>query len=361
MRLLVTGGAGFIGSNLVHELLRPTAPPPELTPDRVVILDALTYSGNRANFEELKGDPRLVFVHGSILDQELVAKLLTEHEITAVMHLAAESHVDRSIDTPLPFIETNVVGTLKMLEAARHYRAVLTDSEKKEAFRFHHISTDEVFGSLSLTDPAFNEKTAYDPRSPYSASKAGSDHLVRAYHHTYGLPILITNCSNNYGPMQFPEKLIPLVILNALEGKPLPIYGDGKQRRDWLHVRDHALALIRVLKRGQVGETYTIGGESEVTNIEIVQQICRILDELSPRADGQPHVSAITHVKDRPGHDRRYSISIEKIRTELDWKPEETLASGLEQTVSWYIKNRAWCEDITKNKYARERLGSAQA
>ena len=351
MRILVTGGAGFIGSNLVHELLREGS-----AVEQVVNLDSLTYSGNLENLAGLEKNSRHLFTEGSIGDQELISHLLEKHQIQAVMNLAAETHVDRSIDTPEPFLETNVMGTLRLLEACRRYGAKLRGA-KKEKFRFLHVSTDEVFGSLKKSDPAFCETTPYDPRSPYSASKAGSDHLVRAYGHTYGLPILITNCSNNYGPRQFPEKLIPLMILNALENKPLPVYGDGKQRRDWLYVRDHCLALQLVLEKGRAGETYTVGGESEMPNLEILTQICTILDRLAPRADKKPHISGVRHVADRPGHDRRYAISIEKIRGELGWKPQEDLASGLEKTVRWYLENKAWSDAITKRTYARTRLG----
>ncbi|MDB4793605.1 dTDP-glucose 4,6-dehydratase [Methylacidiphilales bacterium] len=353
MNLLITGGAGFIGSNLVHELLRKDHPEP---PQKIIVLDALTYSGNRENLAGLESDPRFEFVPGNILDQRLVAQLLIHHQIGGVMHLAAETHVDRSIDGPEPFLQTNVIGTLHLLESARKYFAQLEDSAR-DAFRFLHVSTDEVFGSLALADPPFSETTAYDPRSPYSASKAGSDHLVRAYGHTYGLPILVTNCSNNYGPRQFPEKLIPLMILNALEGKPLPVYGDGQQRRDWLYVRDHAQALELVMRRGRLGETYTIGGESEKTNLELLHRLTDLLNQHAPRQDGQSHRVGIQHVEDRPGHDRRYSISIEKIRSELGWKPSENLASGLEKTVLWYLQNKSWCEAITTRQYDRVRLG----
>jgi dTDP-glucose 4,6-dehydratase len=353
MRILVTGGAGFIGSNLVHEFLREDNPRPV---ERLLNLDALTYSGNLDNLAGLETNSRHIFVEGSIADQGLVTHLLEKHRIEAVLNLAAETHVDRSIDGPAPFLETNVMGTFRLLEACRHYFSSLTGAER-DGFRFLHVSTDEVFGSLEKSDPPFSETTAYDPRSPYSASKAASDHLVRAYGHTYGLPILITNCSNNYGPRQFPEKFIPLMILNALEGVPLPVYGDGQQRRDWLYVRDHCLAIQLVLQKGLAGETYTIGGECEMANLDILHLICRLLDEQAPRPDGQPHVGGLQHVPDRPGHDRRYAISIAKIRGELGWSPRENLATGLEKTVRWYLENRAWSEAITQGKYARSRLG----
>ena len=354
MRILVTGGAGFIGSNLVHELLRRDRAEPI---EQVVNLDALTYSGNPENLAGLEDHPRYVFVRGSIADQDLVGGLLKQHRIQAVMHLAAETHVDRSIDTPEPFFQTNVIGTLRLLEACRSYWSGLV-GEDRDRFRFHHVSTDEVFGSLAASDPPFCETTPYDPRSPYAASKAGSDHIVRAYSHTYGLPIVITNCSNNYGPRQFPEKLIPLIILNILEGRPLPVYGDGLQRRDWLYVVDHCRALELVLRRGVVGETYAIGGESEMPNLEIVRLLCKILNRLAPRPDGKSHENLISYVTDRPGHDRRYAISIEKIRSTLGWQPQEQLAGGLEKTVKWYLDNRSWCEAITANKYQRTRLGA---
>jgi dTDP-glucose 4,6-dehydratase len=354
MRLLVTGGAGFIGSNLIHDLLAHDRAEPV---ERVVNLDALTYSGNPENLAGLEGDPRHVFAHGSIADEALVDSLLATHRIQAVMHLAAETHVDRSIDCPEPFFQTNVIGTLRLLGSVRRHWSRLA-GEERARFRFHHISTDEVFGSLGPAAPAFCEATPYDPRSPYAASKAASDHLVRASAHTYGLPVLITNCSNNYGPRQFPEKLIPLIILNILEGRPLPVYGDGLQRRDWLHVADHCRALELVLRRGTPGETYTIGGESEVTNLELVRMICRLLDRLAPRADGQSHEKLISLVPDRPGHDRRYAISIEKIRSTLGWRPREKLAIGLEKTVRWYLENRGWCESIAAHKYQRGRLGT---
>jgi dTDP-glucose 4,6-dehydratase len=338
MRILVTGGAGFIGSNLVHELLRERRTDPV---EQVVSLDALTYSGRRENLADLDGDPRHVFVHGSIADEPLVGRLLSEHRIEAVLHLAAETHVDRSIDRPEPFFQTNVIGTLRLLEACRHYWSRLAGADRAR-FRFHHVSTDEVFGSLGPQDPPFCETTGYDPHSPYAASKAGGDHLVRACAHTYGLPVLISHSSNNYGPRQFPEKLIPLTIGHLLAGRLVPLYGDGLQRRDWLYVADHCRALELVLRRGAVGETYTIGGGAEISNLEMVRTLCRLLDRLAPRADGKSHDILISHVADRPGHDRRYAISAEKIRSHLGWRPQETLATGLEKTVRWYLENRSW-------------------
>jgi dTDP-glucose 4,6-dehydratase len=351
MRILVTGGAGFIGSNLVHALLETDR---DDAVERVVNLDALTYCGRRANLAGLDHDSRHVFVHGSIEDDALVAKLLQQHRIQAVMHLAAETHVDRSIDDPRRFFQTNVIGTQRLLESCRHFVSGLSAADRAR-FRFLHVSTDEVFGSLAPSAPPFCETTAYDPRSPYAASKAAADHLVRAYAHTYGLPVLVTNCSNNYGPRQFPEKLVPLVILNLLEGRPLPIYGDGLQRRDWLHVADHCQALELVLRRGTPGETYAIGGDSEMSNLEMVNMICRLMDRLAPRPDGQSHTILISHVADRPGHDRRYAVSIAKIRSALGWSPRESLATGLEKTIRWYLENKPWGEEI---EYRRTRLGA---
>jgi len=350
MRILVTGGAGFIGSNLVHHLLRGNEV------ERIVNLDALSYAGNPDNLSSLDAESRHVFVHGSIADEALVASLLEKHRIQAVLHLAAETHVDRSIDTPEPFAQTNVLGTLRLLEACRRHWALL-ESAEKNGFRFLHVSTDEVFGSLAPDAPPFCETTPYEPRSPYAASKAAADHFVRACGNTYGLPVVLTNCSNNYGPRQFPEKLVPLMILNALEGRPLPVYGDGQQRRDWLFVEDHCRALELVLQRGRVGETYTIGGEAETANLDLVRLLCEILDRLSPRRDGLSYKTQIAHVADRPGHDRRYAMSIRKIKSELDWQPSEKLATGLEKTVRWYLDHRAWCQAITEKKYGRERLG----
>jgi dTDP-glucose 4,6-dehydratase len=338
--IIVTGGAGFIGSNFVLDWFRQPDPAP------VVTLDALTYAGNRQNLATLDHDPRHIFVHGNILDASLVDQLFTQHQPTAIIHFAAESHVDRSIDGPKEFIRTNIEGTFVLLEAARTYWEALQHRapEKAKAFRFLHVSTDEVYGSLSASDPAFCETTAYQPNSPYSASKAASDHLVRAWHHTYGLPVLTTNCSNNYGPLQFPEKLIPLIITNALAGKPLPIYGDGMNIRDWLYVTDHCRAIRCVLEKGAPGQVYNIGGWNEMPNIEIVKTICRILDQKSPataKQAGGAHENLIRFVKDRPGHDRRYAIDARKIAQELGWKPQETFQTGIEKTVDWYLKAHA--------------------
>ncbi len=353
MNVLVTGGCGFIGSNFIRQRLTEKNSP--LT--RLVNLDALTYAGNPANLADLAGDPRYVFAHGSIGDTDLVARLLAEHQIDAIVNFAAESHVDRSIDSPEPFVQTNVVGTLRLLNATRLYWTKLPQA-KKDAFRFLHVSTDEVYGTLSPTDPAFTEETPFAPNSPYAASKASSDHFVRSYQHTFKLPTLTTNCSNNYGPYHFPEKLIPLVILNALEGKPLPVYGDGQQIRDWLYVEDHAAAIWLVLQKGRVGETYNIGGLNEQPNIDIVKGICALLDRKSPRSDRQPYTTQITYVADRPGHDRRYAIDCTKLQRELGWAPRESFATGIEKTVEWYLTHRAWAADITAKKYARERLGT---
>jgi dTDP-glucose 4,6-dehydratase len=353
MNLLVTGGCGFIGSNFIRQRL--TEPGSALT--KLVNLDALTYAGNPANLADLAGDPRYVFAHGDIGDVALVPRLLAEHAIDAVVNFAAESHVDRSIDSPEPFIQTNVTGTLRLLNCAKQYWTKLP-APQKAAFRFLHVSTDEVYGSLAPGAPAFTEEHHYEPNSPYAASKAASDHLVRAYRHTYGLPTLTTNCSNNYGPYHFPEKLIPLIILNALEGKNLPVYGDGLQVRDWLYVADHATALWLVLQQGRVGETYNLGGLNEQPNLAIVKKICELLDRKSPRADGQGYASQITHVTDRPGHDRRYAIDCAKIKRELGWSPQESFATGIEKTVDWYLQNRAWAAEITARKYSRERLGT---
>ena len=354
MNILVTGGCGFIGSNFIRQRLAESGS--ALT--KLVNLDALTYAGNPANLADVAGDPRYVFLQGDIGDGALVAQLLAEHAIDAVVNFAAESHVDRSIDSPEPFVQTNVVGTLRLLNAARLYWAKLPEP-RKNAFRFLHISTDEVYGTLAPDDPAFTEQTPFAPNSPYAASKASSDHLVRSYHHTYKFPTLTTNCSNNYGPYHFPEKLIPLMILNALEGKPLPVYGDGMQIRDWLYVEDHAAAIWLVLQRGRVGETYNIGGLNEKPNIEIVQTICALLDRKSPRADGKSYATQITHVQDRPGHDRRYAIDCEKIQRELGWSPRESFETGIEKTVDWYLGHREWAADITAGRYARQRLGTA--
>jgi len=355
MNLLVTGGCGFIGSNFIRQRLLETGS--RLA--KLVNLDALTYAGNPANLADLAGDPRYVFAHGDIGDAALVTRLLAEHQIDAVVNFAAESHVDRSIDSPEPFIQTNVVGTLRLLNCARLHWSKLPEP-KKSAFRFLHVSTDEVYGTLAPTDPAFTEETPFAPNSPYAASKAASDHLVRSYRHTYKFPTLTTNCSNNYGPFHFPEKLIPLVILNALEGKPLPVYGDGLQVRDWLYVEDHAAAIWLVLQRGRIGETYNIGGLNEKPNLEIVRTICALLDEKSPRADGKKYAEQITNVADRPGHDRRYAINCSKLQGELGWGPRENFTTGIEKTVDWYLTHRTWAADITSKKYARERLGTAK-
>lgn len=349
MRILVTGGAGFIGSNYIRFILS--------TADFVLNLDKLTYAGNLGNLEDVAQNLNYCFVHGDIGDEVLLGKLLQEHRITAVVNFAAESHVDRSIDGPEAFVQTNVVGTFRLLQAVRKYWGELEEQEKR-SFRFLHVSTDEVFGSLQESDPAFCETTPYAPNSPYSASKAASDHFVRAYHHTYGLPVLTTNCSNNYGPYQFPEKLIPLMILNALAGKPLPIYGDGQNIRDWLYVEDHARAIHLVLQRGQLGETYNVGGLNEVKNIDIVDLLCAKLDELQPRADGKSYVEQKTFVKDRPGHDRRYAMDCRKIQSELGWQPQESFATGLDKTVAWYLANPAWCESIVSGRYQGQRLGT---
>ena len=341
--ILVTGGAGFIGSNFVLDWLAGGGEP-------VVNLDKLTYAGNLENLAPLSGDPRHVFVRGDIGDRELVAGLLTNHRIRAIVHFAAESHVDRSIHGPEDFIETNIVGTFRLLEAARAYWSALPAAER-DAFRFLHVSTDEVYGSLAPDDPPFAETNQYQPNSPYSASKAASDHLVRGYHHTYGLPVVTTNCSNNYGPLQFPEKLIPLVIANALAGKPLPIYGDGRQIRDWLYVGDHCSAIRRALAAGRLGEVYNIGGSSEQANIDVVHTLCRILDEERPRADGKPYTEQITYVKDRPGHDRRYAINARKITGELGWTPAETFETGIRRTVRWYLDHQPWVANVTSGAY----------
>ena len=352
--ILVTGGAGFIGSNFVLQWCAHTDEP-------VLNLDALTYAGNLANLQSLAGSPQHVFVQGDIRDSALLNRLFAEYKPRAVVHFAAESHVDRSILGPEAFVETNVVGTFRLLEAARTYWSGLDEAEKA-AFRFLHVSTDEVYGTLGPNDPAFSETTPYAPNSPYSASKAGSDHLVRAYHHTYGLPTLTTNCSNNYGPYHFPEKLIPLMIVNALAGKPLPVYGDGQQIRDWLYVEDHCAAIRRVLEAGKPGETYNVGGWNEKANIDIVQTVCALLDELAPAPDrdvrdarsGAPlarYAELITHVTDRPGHDRRYAIDARKLERELGWKPAETFETGIRKTVQWYLANQEWVAAVQDGSY----------
>jgi len=341
--VLVTGAAGFIGSNFVIDWLAQSDEP-------VINLDALTYAGNLENLASLRGDARHTFVHGDIGDFGLVSRLLAEHQPRAVVNFAAESHVDRSIHGPEDFIQTNIVGTFRLLEAVRAWYGQREETAKNQ-FRFLHVSTDEVYGSLERDDPAFAETRRYEPNSPYSASKAASDHLVRAYHHTYGLPVLTTNCSNNYGPYHFPEKLIPLVIHNALAGKPLPIYGDGQQIRDWLYVKDHCSAIRRVLEAGRVGETYNVGGWNEKANLEVVHTLCAILDELKPRADGKPYKEQITYVQDRPGHDRRYAIDASKIEHELGWKPAETFETGIRKTVRWYLDNQGWVQNVTSGAY----------
>lgn len=341
--ILVTGGAGFIGANFVLDWLAAQS-------ESVVNLDKLTYAGNLHNLDALQGDTRHVFVQGDIGDSALLGRLLQEHRPRAVVNFAAESHVDRSIHGPEDFIQTNIVGSFRLLEAVRAYWGSL-EGEAKAAFRFLHVSTDEVYGSLAPDAPAFTETHNYEPNSPYSASKAASDHLVRAWHHTYGLPVLTTNCSNNYGPLHFPEKLIPLVIVNALAGKPLPIYGDGMQVRDWLYVRDHCSAIRRVLEAGRLGETYNIGGWNEKPNVEIVHTVCALLDELRPRADGQSYSGQITYVTDRPGHDRRYAIDARKLERELGWKPAETFETGIRKTVQWYLDNPQWVADVQSGAY----------
>ena len=337
--ILITGGAGFIGSNFVHDFLKDSN-------GKIINLDKLTYAGNYENLRQVTEDSRHVFVRGDIGDQQLVASLLNEYRPWAIINFAAESHVDRSITGPAEFIQTNVVGTFNLLETVRQYWEGLPD-EGKSVFRFLHVSTDEVYGSLQLVDPPFAETTTYSPNSPYSASKAASDHLVRAYHHTYRLPTLTTNCSNNYGPYQFPEKLIPLVIHNALEGRKIPVYGDGANIRDWLYVIDHCQAIRAVLEKGRVGEVYNIGGNSEKTNLEVVRTICAILDDQIPQRSGRSYDALITFVSDRPGHDRRYAIDATKIRHETGWEPKETFATGIYKTVQWYVQNTAWVQNIT--------------
>ncbi|MCJ1883442.1 dTDP-glucose 4,6-dehydratase [Pseudomonas sp. LA21] len=350
MKIIVTGGAGFIGSAVIRHIIRNTD-------NSVVNLDKLTYAGNLESLSEVTGSERYAFEKVDICDHAEVARVFREHQPDAIMHLAAESHVDRSIDGPAAFIQSNIVGTYILLEAARQYWLGLDDL-RKAAFRFHHISTDEVYGDLEAPEELFTETTPYAPSSPYSASKASSDHLVRAWRRTYGLPTLVTNCSNNYGPYHFPEKLIPLIILNALEGKPLPVYGTGNQVRDWLYVEDHARALYRVLTEGKVGETYNIGGHNEKQNIEVVRTLCELLDELCPDSPHRPHALLITHVQDRPGHDLRYAIDASKIQRELGWEPEETFESGIRKTVEWYLRNLEWCRRVQDGSYQRERLGS---
>jgi dTDP-glucose 4,6-dehydratase len=342
--ILVTGGAGFIGGNFVLDwLANPKA-------EEIINLDKLTYAGNLATLASLEKDPRHIFIHGDIGDRGLVESLLQKHKPRAIVNFAAESHVDRSIHGPADFVQTNVLGTFNLLESARTYWSSLPD-DQKSSFRFLHVSTDEVYGSLKAQDPPFIETNPYEPNSPYSASKAASDHLVRAWFHTYGLPVLTTNCSNNYGPYHFPEKLIPLVILNALNGKPLPIYGDGQQIRDWLYVADHCAAIRRVLECGQIGETYNIGGWNEKANLDVVNAICVVLDSLKPRSDHQSYSQQITFVADRPGHDRRYAIDARKIERELGWKPQETFDTGICKTVQWYLDNPVWIEGVVSGSY----------
>ncbi len=348
MTILVSGGAGFIGGNYVLDWI-------EQHDETVINLDKLTYAGNLNTLKGLKGNNRHVFIHGDIGDRGLVSELLSMYRPRAVLNFAAESHVDRSIHGPGDFIQTNIVGTFNLLESVRGYWDGLPDYER-QAFRFLHVSTDEVYGTLSKDDAPFNELNRYEPNSPYSASKAASDHLVRAWHHTYGLPVLTTNCSNNYGPYHFPEKLIPLVILNALSGKSLPIYGDGQQIRDWLYVRDHCSAIRRVLEAGKLGETYNVGGWNEKPNLDVVHTICAILDELKPRAGGGHYSDQITFVKDRPGHDRRYAIDARKLERELGWKPQETFETGIRKTIEWYLANQDWVSDVTSGNY-REWVG----
>ncbi|ABM38788.1 dTDP-glucose 4,6-dehydratase [Polaromonas naphthalenivorans] len=343
MTILITGAAGFIGANFVLDWLAQSSEP-------VINLDKLTYAGNLETLASLQGDARHIFVQGDIGDSELVNRLLALHQPRAVLNFAAESHVDRSIHSPEDFIQTNIVGTFRLLESVRAYWGGLPE-EAKAAFRFLHVSTDEVYGSLGKDEPAFTETRRYEPNSPYSASKAASDHLVRAYHHTYGLPVLTTNCSNNYGPCHFPEKLIPLMIVNALAGKALPVYGDGLQVRDWLYVKDHCSAIRRVLDAGALGEVYNVGGWNEKTNIEIVRTVCALLDELRPRADGASYAAQIASVKDRPGHDRRYAIDASKIERELGWRPAETFESGIRKTVEWYLANPEWVAHVQSGAY----------
>lgn len=349
MKILVTGGAGFIGSAVIRQYINETN-------HEVINLDALTYAGNLESLAQVADNEHYYFEHANISDIASLERIFEQHQPDAVMHLAAESHVDRSIDGPADFIQTNIVGTCNLLEVSRSYWKQLPE-DRKANFRFHHVSTDEVYGDLDETR-LFTEETSYDPSSPYSASKASSDHLVRAWHRTYGFPIVITNCSNNYGGYQFPEKLIPLVTLNALEGKPLPIYGTGKQIRDWLHVDDHARALRLVLETGKNGQTYNIGGHNEKTNLEVVKTICSLLDKLVPESPYIPHESLITYVADRPGHDVRYAIDANKIENDLGWTPDETFETGIEKTIQWYLDNSEWCQHVQDGSYQRERLGS---
>ena len=350
MNILITGGAGFIGSAVVRHIIKNTN-------HDVLNIDKLTYAGNLESLKEIENNSRYQFKQIDICDAEALKQAFADFQPHLIMHLAAESHVDRSIDGPAEFITTNIVGTYTLLEAARQYWQKLNDSEKSN-FRFHHISTDEVYGDLEGTTDLFTESTAYAPSSPYSASKASSDHLVRAWHRTYGFPVIITNCSNNYGPYHFPEKLIPLVILNALEGKALPVYGTGNQIRDWLYVEDHARALYKVVTEGDIGETYNIGGHNEKQNIDVVRTICKILDDIKPQANATPYESLITFVKDRPGHDLRYAIDASKIKNNLGWTPDETFETGIRKTVEWYLDNLEWCHRVQDGSYQRERLGA---
>ncbi|MDH5765396.1 MAG: dTDP-glucose 4,6-dehydratase [Gammaproteobacteria bacterium] len=352
MKVLVTGGAGFIGSAVIRQYINETN-------HEVINLDALTYAGNLESLTEVSSSSRYSFEHANICDIKAIEKIFKQYQPDAIMHLAAESHVDRSIDGPADFIQTNIVGTYNLLDVSRKYWACL-ESSKKDKFRFHHVSTDEVYGDLDESG-FFTEETSYEPSSPYSASKASSDHLVRAWYRTYGLPVVVTNCSNNYGAYQFPEKLIPLVTLNALEGKPLPVYGTGEQVRDWLHVDDHARALRLVLEKGKLGETYNIGGHNEKTNLDVVKTICSILDELVPDSEFKPHEQLIRFVTDRPGHDVRYAIDADKIARDLGWLPEETFESGIKKTIRWYLDNSEWCQHVLDGSYQRERLGTGMA
>ena len=341
--ILVTGGAGFIGANFILDWIAQSD-------ESVINLDKLTYAGNLENLASLQGNPQHIFVHGDIGDSVLLERLLAEHKPRAIINFAAESHVDRSIHSPEDFIQTNIVGTFRLLEATRGYWSALNDPDKS-TFRFLHVSTDEVYGSLSKDEPAFTEQHPYEPNSPYSASKAASDHLVRSYHHTYGLPVLTTNCSNNYGPYHFPEKLIPLMFVNALAGKPLPVYGDGQQIRDWLYVTDHCSAIRRVLQAGKTGEVYNVGGWNEKANLDIVHIVCSLLDELRPRSDKKSYQEQITFVTDRPGHDRRYAIDARKLERELGWKPAETFETGIRKTIQWYLDNPDWVQNVQSGNY----------
>ena len=345
----VTGGCGFIGANFIQYLLKKTKH------KSVINLDKLTYAGNQKNLADFEQDPRYIFVHGDICDAELVSKLFTEYQPNYIVNFAAESHVDRSIDGPAEFIQTNIVGTSVLLQEALKYYSTLKGKES-ERFRFHHVSTDEVFGSLSESG-FFTEETPYDPSSPYSASKASSDHLIRAWHRTFDLPVLISNCSNNYGPYQFPEKLIPLMILNCLEEKPLPVYGTGENIRDWLYVEDHCDAIYTILQKGTIGETYNVGGNNEIKNIQIVEEICDVLNDIHPAGSGKSYHELITFVKDRPGHDFRYAIDASKLKKEIGWEPKESFNTGIQKTIEWYLKNEEWWKTIQENTYKQERLG----